>query len=561
VSAARAATAGAAVGWALLCVRWFDVAAPLRPAWFSAVPPVALAAATVVLSAPFVRRFAAAVRADDLGGVRGGGPLVTLLAIAFRLPLAWHGAAGYLTADGALSGIVALRARGGADHLVFVPHVAYSGSLKSHLTAALAMVVDPARAFALVSVLFYAAFVAAVYRMALLACDDGPARARTALAAGLYLAFAPPFLTRYSLSNDGNYVEALALGAWALVAAERWCSVKASRGTLAGGIGVLLGLGLWCHLLALIPALAIAIALSVADARAALRTAPALAAGGAAGYLPGLLWNGANGWESLRYLWPGGGPGALASKIAAIVLEQWPVLVGYDPGYPPMVDAALRALSWAILVVIVVSIAAAVRARSTVGLRLLLLLTAVDAAFATLVLASVPGNPRYLLFSMTALPVFVARLLAPGRAGRIALAALIAFGAVGSLAQAPGAFEADRRWREFVAALQAEGVRHCFTDFYVAAKVDFLSQERVVCSSKLGPTMTEYFFEYRDETERAPEAALIAVNPTAAEKLERRLQRLGVTYERRDLMKPVLLRLSRKVDPSELFPDHAFPLR
>jgi hypothetical protein len=560
VTAGGAATAGAALAWALLCVRWFDVAGPLRPAWLSAVPPVVLAVATAVLAAPLLRRFAAAVHADDLGRVRGGGLLVTLLAIAFRLPLAWHGAAGYLTADGALSGIVALRARGGADHLVFVPHVAYSGSLKSHLTAALAMVIDPARAFALVSVMFYAAFVAAVYRLALLSCD-GPARARAALAAGLYLAFAPPFLTRYSLSNDGNYVEVLALGAWALVAAERWCSVTASRATLAGGIGLLLGLALWCHLLALIPALAIVVALVVADARAALRTAPAMAAGGAVGYLPGVLWNGANGWESLGYLWPGGGTAAVASKVGAIVVEQWPVLVGYDPGYATMVDAVLRALSWAILIVIVVSIAAAARARSTVGIRLLLLLTAVDVAFATLILSNVPGNPRYLLFSMTALPVFLARWLAPGRAGRIVLAALIAFGAVGSLAQVPGAIEADRRWREFVAALQAEGVRHCFTDFYVAAKVDFLSQERVVCSSKLGPTTTEYFFEYRDQTERAPEAALIAVNPTAAEKLERRLERLGVTYERRDLMKPVLLRLSRKVDPSELFPDHSFPLR
>jgi hypothetical protein len=83
----------------------------------------------------------------------------------------------------------------------------------------------------------------------------------------------------------------------------------------------------------------------------------------------------------------------------------------------------------------------------------------------------------------------------------------------------------------------------------------------VTCSSKLGPTTTEYFFEYRERVESAPEAALIAVNATAAEKLERRLERLGVTYERRDLMKPVLLRLSRKVDPSDLFPEREFPWR
>ena len=61
--------------------------------------------------------------------------------------------------------------------------------------------------------------------------------------------------------------------------------------------------------------------------------------------------------------------------------------------------------------------------------------------------------------------------------------------------------------------------------------------------------------------DRAPAADYIAVNDDNADKLERRLARLGVTWDRRDLMKPVLLRLSRKVDPQELFPDRQFPLR
>ena len=72
-------------------------------------------------------------------------------------------------------------------------------------------------------------------------------------------------------------------------------------------------------------------------------------------------------------------------------------------------------------------------------------------------------------------------------------------------------------------------------------------QGAVTCSAKLGPTTTEYFFRFRAARGGRPAAALVAVNATAAEKLERRLERLGVAYERRDLMKPVLLRLSRKV--------------
>jgi hypothetical protein len=141
------------------------------------------------------------------------------------------------------------------------------------------------------------------------------------------------------------------------------------------------------------------------------------------------------------------------------------------------------------------------------------------------------------------------------------MALLVAFGAAGSLAQVPGAVRSDDQWRRFAGDLEKEGVKWCETDFHLATKINFLSQERVVCSAKLGPVTTEYFFEYRRRVEAAPEVAFVAVNATAAEKLERRLQRLGVSYERRDLMKPVLLRLSRKVDAEELFPGREFPLR
>ena len=116
------------------------------------------------------------------------------------------------------------------------------------------------------------------------------------------------------------------------------------------------------------------------------------------------------------------------------------------------------------------------------------------------------------------------------------------------------------RWRGFVAQLERDGVRHCYTDFFLATRINFLSAERVVCSAKLGPFTTEYFFAYRDAVERAPEAALIAVNRTAAARLEKRLGELGVTFERRDLVKPVLFGLSRKVDPEELFPGREFPI-
>jgi hypothetical protein len=532
------------------------------------VPPLLPAVVGLALLLAWLRARRATFSAPPLAEACGGLWLVVLLAIAFRLPLAWQGAAGAVTPDGALSGIVALHVRDGVERLVFVPNVPYSGSLKSHLTALLAVAIDAARAFALASVLFYAAFAAAVYRLALLVRDRA-----TALAASLYLVFAPPYVTRYSLSNDGNYVEVLALGTWALWLAARWAreTDAAERARLAVGAGLLLGLGFWCHILALIHLASVGLVLLAWGRGRAVRSVLALGGGFILGYLPGLLWNAANRWASFAYLVPGGPIVreaaeeriGLAAHALAIVKDQLPFLLGYDYGYSPSVQAVLAALAvLATGLVLLATVLAVVAARRSPNpaRRVLLLFAAVNVAFVVLTLPHIPGNPRYLQFSLAALPVFLAEMLDRGWK-RVLMVLLVAFGALGSLAGLPGSMQAEEKWRGFVSELEREGVRWCYTDFHLATKINFLSEERIVCTAKLGPTTGEYFFSYRGRVERAPEAALIPVNRVAADRLETRLSELGVTFERRELMKPVLLRLSRKVDPEELFPGREFPLR
>jgi hypothetical protein len=562
---ARAAAMAAAVLWLLFCLRWFDPGAPWRPRWLSAVPAVVLAVgcAGALALAVWARRGRAWNR--ETASVARAAGLTAVLAVLVRVPLAWWGGAGYVTPDGALSGIVSLHAGNGTEHLVFVPHVPYSGSLKSHLAALLSLAVDPARAFALVSVFFYGVFVAVVARLAGRVVGGGGA---TALWAGLSLALAPAFVTRYSLSNDGNYVEVLALGTLALLLADRWIREVPERPALAWLIGLALGLAFWCHILAVLHAATAVIALAMEGRREGLRDLVRVAAGAVVGYLPGLLWNAGAGWASFLYLLPGHpvgaieeGPG-LFGRMLGIARDQLPVLVGYDPGYGRAVDRVLLVFAAFALVAVAVSAAVALRCAREEGqtaLRILGLLAAVNVLVAVVALPYIPGNPRYLLF--LAAPIAVGLALTLSGRLRWLLAVLIAGGAATSVAQVPAALRSDAQWRGFVADLQAAGVRWCHTDFYLATKVVFLSKEAVVCSAKLGPTTTEYFFAYRTAVEQAPEAALVAVNGTAADKLERRLQRLGVSYERRDLMKPVLLRLSRKVDPSELFPDRELPLR
>ncbi len=545
--------------WCLTCLRWFDT--PMRPGSLLAIPTVVFALPALALAVLWLRPRWPILAGKPLPSAR---PLLFVLAVAllFRLPFVMRGSAAAVTPDGALSGIVALHIRDGIERLVFVPHVPYSGSLKSHLAALLAVAMDPARAFALSSVLFFLAFLAGLYRLALLA--SGP---RTALFATLYAALGPAFLTRYSLSNDGNYVEVLALGTWALWLAARWTTEEAARPILAFAAGVLLGLGFWCHILAVIHLVAVVLVLLVSGRLRAWPSWLTLGLGWVLGYVPGLLWNAGNQWGSFQYLVPGGAAVGdaetvgLGMRLRALVTDYWPVLLGYDTGYPPVLDAVVFALACAAGVLAVWAIVVAARkARTSPTHAVLVVFLVVDVAMAVLALQYVPHNPRYLLFLMALLPIFLAELLGEGRR-RLVFVGLVAFGALTSLAHLPGTVQSDERWRDLVAGLQREGVRWCYTDFHLATRINFLSGETVVCTAKLGPTTTEYFFAYREAVENAPEAALIPVNQYAAERLGQRLTELGVSYERRDFLKPVLLRLSRKVDPQEIFPHRSFPMR
>jgi hypothetical protein len=236
-----------------------------------------------------------------------------------------------------------------------------------------------------------------------------------------------------------------------------------------------------------------------------------------------------------------------------MVVDLWPMLMGYDPGYPAAIDAALRVFAWAAVAAAVAAVARAVsrlRREPHFARGALLGLLAVNLVVAALALPYIPGNPRYLLFLVAPVAVFLADAASGGR-WRWGLGVLIAFGAISSLAQWPGAARADARWRAFVADLRRAGVTHCYTDFHLAAKIDMISEEQVVCAADLGPTTTEYCRDYPRRVSGAPKAALIAVNTTAAEKIGRRLERLGVAYERHEFMKPVLIP-ERHVHPSEL---------
>lgn len=566
----------AAGAWVLTCLRWFDAGQIFRPAWLEALPPWMPAGLGLLLLLTWLVVTRDAWR-RPAGRESSWAPCTTaVLAVGLRLPLAVWGAAGYLTADGALSGLVMLRLHAAREHFVFVPAVPYSGSLKSHLATPLLGWCDPPVAFALASLAFYGLAVWAAARLALRCA--GP---RAAWVAGLYLAAAPAFVTQYSLSNDGNYVELLALGPCALLlvlrALDEAPGALGSAPLLAGG--VLLGLAFWCHILALIPALAAAalvLLARVAHLRALAQAALALSVGWLTGYAPGLIWNLANDGESFRYLVPGlqpvgeGPRYTFGQRLHGLVFDHLPILLGDHGGASAAVP---RTLAWCALLALAAGLLVTLvkpagerhgltpLARRALTAVLLLALT--NLGVALLALPYLPGNPRYLLFLATPVAVSLgcATVCWP-RTGHVLVGVALALGAWGSYEQARLKLASDRDWRALAAGLEQTGAGHCYSDFYLATKLTFLSAERVVCTSKLGPTTTEYFFEYRGAVERAAQAAYVATTGANGDKLARRLARLGVSFRRRDdLMKPLLFGLSRKVDPQELFPDREFPMR
>ena len=237
---------------------------------------------------------------------------------------------------------------------VFIPSQPYGGTLKSLLVAPLALGMDPARAFALFSVLVYALYVGALYRLTAWLFGSG-----AAVLAGLYAAFAPVFVTRYSLNNDGTYVEVLALGTLALWLAARWTQAQEGRAVMALVAGLLGGLAFWLHVLAVIHLAAIAAVFVLFGLRHAPRSLAALGAGWALGSAPALLWNAANQWRSFENFVPGKARGVeesvggvfegLGEKALQLVTGDLPVLMGYDQGYGPTVDGLFVALGLSLI--------------------------------------------------------------------------------------------------------------------------------------------------------------------------------------------------------------------
>lgn len=543
-------------------------------AWFGGFPSRGLSAPLAALAV--LGALACALRAlRPLTRPRVSAETAAVLAVAvaYRLPAILH-PWGWVNTDGAYGAFVALELLAGVRPApVFTIGASYQGTLKGHLAALFSLVsgaADLSRLLVLASLLLDLVFIAAT--MALARRIGGRA---AALAGGLYLALGPKFLTVFSLNSVGQYVDVLALGGLALALAAPLLQDEPSpRDRLrALAVGLLLGAAFWQQPVAACYVAAVLAALALRRGPGARQRWGWLTAGLLVGALPVLIWNLRHGWASGEIL-RADGPGLRAQAEALPYLVRrtadtsLPVLAGVSPGHPwlGIAGGAVRVLAGLIVPTALVAflalrgreIAASVRAGrpSPALLPPLLLVACLGLVWATAA-GAVYARPRYLLPVMAATAVHMGvvwgHLWARARAlAVIALAALLALNVSGMASRLRDGGPTSEYYRSVLRSLEGKGVRTGYADFSLAAPLTMFTRERIVLSSRLGPTPAYEPEELTARVARDGPDAYVLRPDDDPDRFAAVLKALGVGY-RVDLDPvPVFYAFSRRVRVEEV---------
>ncbi|HJS74221.1 MAG TPA: hypothetical protein VJ921_08045 [Vicinamibacteria bacterium] len=558
----------AVVSYLWLCAAWFDH--DLGLGFVSEAPPAIPAILFLVsISAGVFRN-----RKRLAPGAEGRTAIVLGVAgFLTRLPFVLE-AYGLFSSDAAAQGVMALHVLEGKHHPIFLYNWSYVGSAKAHLTAALALLVsDPVASFALAAALVYGALTAAVYLLSRTIGSRGES-----LLAALYVVLAPGFLTAWGMGNEGSYPDVLALGTLMLALGFRFLKDEFDGVAAAFWIGILGGFAFWIHILATYYLLAAAgILLVHRFGKSAVSRLSAFALGFAVGNFPGILWNLSHEFQSFRWWAVDSAPAGAAAasrvdrtlaQLAEVFRTSFAVLAGYWPKNDPPPPETFFRVSLLLLFPLSFLVFAyryreklrlLARGRVTpeaaaLGFAVLVVLVFAQSSFGWMT-----EEPRYLLFLFSVLPLFVATALT----SLFRLSRLAAFAAVcgllfvslrGAILYFASARESDAANREFLRKLDELHIRHVHSDYHLSYKYVFLSRGRMVWTSALGPSQTEWYLPFREEVSSASDVALVPRSFRFARRIERRLDERGIRYRREDLLYPVLFDFSEKVSLSWLVP-------
>ena len=523
--------------WVLTADAWFQ--GPITGRWLGpAAAPALLVALIAVLAGPLARRRAAEPAPGEDRRFLLAAAVVALVATLVRLP-ALSAPASLISSDSAVAGIIAQElAAGRRPAPIYAPGFPYEGTLKPHLTALLAglLDVDTPSAYAWTSHLFYL-----LWTVAVMALARHAAGLRAAAAAGAFMAVSPRFLAAFSLNNVGQYPEVNALGALALVA-------LGTRGAMLAA-GFLLGLAVWQQLLGVyFVAAAAALILVTPDLRRPRALADALA-GFFVGSYPMWVWNAANGWATFDLFRRGGKQPAdriagLPDRLERTLSVSFPKMFGLtDLGIAPELALVLGALLPALVLVMAVACREDIRRRRgrSPALVAVVLFVVVLSLFAASKFSHRGAQrPRYLMPLYTSVAVAfgwgIARLSQRSRVGALAAGGVVLGANLAGLVpwlQSRG--EAEARDRAILAELDRLGVRTGYAGFWVAPKYTFLAEGRTVLSGELGPIVSWVHPGHSAHVRSAgPDAYLVGTGALATA-FEGRLDALACPHQRSDV--------------------------
>ena len=498
---------------------------------------------------------------------------VLAVALAYRLPALVH-PWGWVNTDGAYGAFVALRLLAGVRPApVFTIGANYQGTLKGHLAALFSVLTgaeDLSRMLVLASVLLDVVFIVAT--MALARRLGGRA---AAVASGLYLALGPKFLTVFSLNSVGQYVDVLALGGVALALVPPLLREEPSPSDRlrALAVGWLLGAAFWQQPVATCYALAVFVALAFRRGPGGRARWGWMIAGALVGALPVVLWNLHHGWATSQVMSPDSA--GLRAQVEALpylvrrtVDTSFPVLAGVSPGHPWLAvgSSAVRGAAGLLIPAALVAflalrgreIAASIRSgRPSPALLPPLLLVACLALVWATASGAVYGRPRYLLpvMAATAIHIGVVWSAAWSRArvsSAIGLAALLALNVTGMWSRLNDGGPTSDYYRSVLRSLETKGIRTGYADFSLSAPLTMFTRERILLSSRLGPTPAYEPDELTTRVAReGPDAYVLRPDDDPA-LFEAVLKGLGVTYQVDLDPIPVFYGFSRRVRVAEV---------
>jgi hypothetical protein len=379
-----------------------------------------------------------------------------------------------------------------------------------------------------------------------------------AIAAGLYMAASPRFLTAFSLNNVGQYAEVNALGAASLALLAR------GRGLLLPGL--LAGLAVWQQLLGIYFVLVLVL---VAVFTPELRRPRSIAAGVvglAAGSYPIWIWNAANGWATLDLFRRGGKNPAdrllgLPERLETVARVSLPRLFGFDEvGLPEGLAIALSVALPAVVLWMAWRHRASQGQPGTPGAvrPVFLLFVVVVGVFAVSKFSHRGAQrPRYLMPLYTSVAVAggwgLARLAGRSRtAAAVAGAAVLAVNVASTVPWLRSRAHAKARDALFLDALDGGGVRTAYAGFWLAPKYTFLSGGRVVLSGELGPDVSWVHPGHAASVRAHGPDGFVLRDPSLARAFAARLDVLGVGYQRTDAPYIIFHHLSRRVTLEEV---------